>query len=234
MSNVVKYDSADSYRSAPFFDLADVEAQAARIVSEGQASATAIIEDAGREGARIRAKAAEDGRAAGLEAAREEGLRLGRAEGAQRAFDETRGEIAAAAKCLIDACAELSAAKDGLFTQAEKDLLKLALFIASKIVAREVNTDAHVTADNVKRCLDMLSERKNLAVRVAPSAVAVVEQQLGELAKRMGDLSSVKIIGDEKVSAGGCLITSQSGVIDATIEGQFQEVERILFGGQNA
>jgi flagellar assembly protein FliH len=234
LSNIVKYDSAESYRSAPFFDLADIEAQAAAIVSAAEASASAIIEEAAREGARIQAKATEDGRVAGLEAAREEGLRLGRAEGRQQAFDEARGEITVAAKCLVDACAELAAAKDGLFTQAEKDLLKLALFIASKIVAREVIADAHVTADNVKRCLDMLSERKNLAVRVAPSAVSVIEQQLPELAKRMGDLSSVKIIGDEKVSTGGCLITAQSGVIDATIEGQFQEVERILFGGQNA
>ena len=108
MSSVVKYDSAESYRSAPFFDLADIEAQAAAVVSAAAASASAIIDDAEREGARIQAKAAEDGRVAGLEAAREEGLRLGRAEGRQQAFDEARGEIAAAAKCLVDACAQLA------------------------------------------------------------------------------------------------------------------------------
>ena len=48
-------------------------------------------------------------------------------------------------------------------------------------------------------------------------------------AKRFGEHVDGKIEGDEAIAPGGCLITGESGLIDATIETQFAEVETDTF-----
>ena len=234
MSNVVKAERAEAYSSALAFDLADIERQAAEVISAAQASAAGILASASKDADAMRSQAAAEGRAAGTKEGREAGLSAGREEGRKAGIAAAKGEIEAATRTLVEACEQLGRMKDGLFSLAESDLLKLAILIARKVVAKEVSADSHISAVNVKRCLEMLSQRKNLVVRVAPQAVALVQESLPDLARRMGDLASVKIAGDDSVAPGGCLVTGESGVLDATIESQFAEVERILFGEPNA
>jgi len=234
LSNVVKSEAAESYRSALILNLDDIEAQAERILSEAEAKAAAIMAAGEKAAVDIRARAQSEGRAAGLQAGNEEGIKAGRAEGHAKAYAESRDQITKAAQTLAGACAEFQTLKEELFKQAEADLLKLSVMIARKVTGREISADAHISAENVKRCLDMLSQRRNLVVRVAPAALSAVEEIMPELSKRLGDLSSVKVVADEAVSPGGCLVTGESGMIDATIESQFAEVERILFGESNA
>lgn len=233
MSNIVKRESAETYRSALVMDLSDIEAHAGRLVAEAQARASAIMEAAEKTGREIRERAQKEGREAGTAAGREEGLKQGREQGRKEAFEAARQEIAGATQTLAESLRQFAERKDGLFTQAESDLLKLSLVIARKIVAREVAADAHVTAANVKRCLEILSQRRNLVIRVAPAALSAVEEAMPEMTRKLGEMSSVKVVADESVAPGGCLVTGESGVIDATIENQFSEVERVLFGETN-
>lgn len=230
MSNVVKSSGGEDYQSAVVFNFADVEDSAAGIVSAAQTEAAEITAAARKAATEESAGAAEKGRAEGLEAGRREGLEAGRQEGRKEAFEAARAQIEKAAEALGGALAEFSAMKDELFVQAERDLLKLSMLVARKVVAREVEADDHVTAENLKRCLDVLSNRKNITVRVAPSVLETMQECLGELAKATGELSTTRLEGDPDISPGGCVITASQGSLDARIETQFEELERILFG----
>jgi flagellar assembly protein FliH len=233
LSNVVKSELAGGYRQAAAFSLSDIEARAAAIVAKARAEGARIVAEARAQSARIRTDAAEVGRSEGIKAGRGEGRELGLAEGREEAYAEAHDEIANLTRALVTGCEELGRAKDTLFTQAQVDLVKLSLYIAKRIVAREIDSDKHVTAGNVERCLSLLSERKNLVVRVAPSLVDAVNERLPEMVRRLGDLSSVKVAADESIKPGGCELASQSGVIDATIDSQLDEIERVLFGDPN-
>jgi flagellar assembly protein FliH len=233
LSNVVKSRLAGDLRSAPLYDLGDLEAEGAAIIARARSQAALIVEAAAREGEEIRKRAAEEGRRRGVEEGRKEGLRIGSDEAREDAYAKARDEIAALTSALVKATEHFSQMKETLFLQAQKDLLALSVLIARKIVAREINADAHVTYDNLKRCLELLSSRRNLVIRVAPEAVETIHARLPELARRLGDLSSVKIEGDPSVAPGGCAVTGESGLLDATIEAQFAEVERVLFGEAN-
>lgn len=230
MSNIIKSEEAEGYASPLVFDFADVEHRAGALVAEAEVRAAAIIAEAERDAGELRAKALEEGREQGVQ----KGLEEGRADGAEKgradAFEEARAELDTLSRSLQAAMEEFSMQKDNLFMLAEKDLLQLSLLIARKIIAREIEADRHVTVDNLKRCFEVLSVRKNVTVRVAPQVLDIVESALPELSRAAGALSSVKIEADEGVSPGGCLITAGQGTLDATIETQLAEVETILFG----
>ncbi len=233
MSNVVKSAEAADYGGALVFDFCDLENRASAIIAEAEAEAGRIIEAARAKGEKMAADAAAQARAEAREKGREEGIRAGREEGRREAFEKARGEIDKLAETLERALAEFSSLKDHLFVQAEKELLDLAMLIARKVVAREVEADRHVTVENLARCLDMLSGRGNLTVRVAPGVLENVKECLPELLKTTEDLSSVTVQGDPDVSPGGCVVNSQAGLLDAQIETQFGEIERVLFGNGN-
>ena len=233
MSNVIKAESAQDFEDACIFDLSDIEAKAAAVLAEAEASAAGIIAAARKEAEEIKARAEQEGRKAGLEEGKREGFRVGADEAREEVFDKAREEISNLTSTFTRACEEFCEVKENLFLQAQKDLLNLALLIAKKIVAREIEADAHVSVDNLKRCLDVLSSYKNLTVRVAPQVLETVQARMDDLAKRLGDLSSVKIEGDPSISPGGCEVIGERGSIDATIETQFAEVERVLFGEEH-
>ena len=151
MSNVVKAERAEAYSSALAFDLADIERQAAEVISAAQASAAGILASASKDADAMRSQAAAEGRAAGTKEGREAGLSAGREEGRKAGIAAAKGEIEAATRTLVEACEQLGRMKDGLFSLAESDLLKLAILIARKVVAKEVSADSHISAVNVKR-----------------------------------------------------------------------------------
>lgn len=230
MSNVIKQNDADSYASPLVFDFSDVERRAASLVAEAELKASALISASESQAVALKSAAAEKGReeghAAGRDTGKEEGLRLGREE----AFAEYSDSLGKLASSLQTALADFAELRNDLFRQAEKDLLDLSVLIAGKIVAREVVADAHVTVENLKRALAVLSNRTDLAVRVAPDALDLVKESLPELEKTVGRLNGVRLLADPELTPGGCVVTTASGVLDASIETQLAEVERILFG----
>ena len=230
MSNVVKSVEAADYGGALVFDFCDLEGRAAVITAEAEAEAARIIKAARARGEEMAAEAAREARAEGREKGREEGLQAGREEGHREAFEKAQAETEKLAQTLGSALAEFSSLKDGLFVQAEKELLDLAMLIARKVVSREVEADRHVTTENLARCLEILSGHGNVTVRVAPDVLDNVKKCLPELLKTADNLSSVTIEGDPDVSPGGCVVNSKAGLLDAQIETQFGEIERILFG----
>jgi len=232
LSNVIKSEDLHGPGDASpvVFDLANVEARADRLVAEAEARAAEIADRSARDAERIREKAAEEGRREGFEKGLEDGRAAGAEEGRARAVEEGRAQMDALARSLQEALSEFSSARDDLFVKAEEDLLHLALLIAKKVIAREVEADKHVTVDNLKRCLEVLSGRRNVKVRVAPEVLETVESALPDFARAFGDMSSVSLEGDPQVSAGGCMITAGEGSLDATVETQLAEVEAVLFG----
>ncbi len=230
MSNVVKQQDGEGLSGGLVFDFADIENRADEVIRRAEANAVEILK-AAEKTARERARqAAEEGRGEGKQAGFEEGRKEGFEAGRREAYEEAAGELRTLAETLRAAFVDFDERKERLHRQAQVDLLELSLLIARKVIAREIEADAHVTRDNLKRCLEVLSARKNVTVHVAPSVVETLEKALPELAKTFGDIESVKIEADGEVSPGGCLIVGKDGSLDATVEAQLREVEDIVFG----
>ncbi|MHC4711935.1 MAG: FliH/SctL family protein [Planctomycetota bacterium] len=230
MSNVVKHQDSEGLSGGLVFDFTDIENRADEVIKSAEANAVEILRAAEKTAEERAQEAAEKGRGEGKQAGFEEGRKEGLEAGRREAFEKAGGELRDLEETLRATIADFHERKEALHRQAQVDLLELSLLIARKVIAREIEADAHVTTDNLKRCLEVLSARKNVVVHVAPSVVETLEEALPELAKTFGDIDSVKIEADGEVSAGGCLIVGKDGSLDATVEAQLREVEDIIFG----
>jgi flagellar assembly protein FliH len=182
------------------------QVNAETLLSEAQAQAEQIIADA-------QARAAEIERAAC-----EKGLAQARAqiEGELSAgVEDLRAQMAATIERIAGLEAEI-------FTQAEKNLVHLALEIAKKIVRREVHVDQEIVLTLARVTLARLAQHVVARIHLHPEDYKFIAARADQLG------NSVKLIEDAAIERGGCFIHTEIGDFDARLEHQFAEIERGL------
>jgi flagellar assembly protein FliH len=143
---------------------------------------------------------------------------------------ERAGERAASAKLeqmlqrLAATIEEIGALRHDMMHRAERELVRLAVAMAERIVRRQVDLDRELLIVMARVAIDRLGDSTVATVHLNPIDF--------EAATRGRDLSSasVQIVGDPAVPRGGCLVKSSFGTIDASIESQVRELSRALLG----
>lgn len=121
---------------------------------------------------------------------------------------------------------DLSTLRTTIAAHAERELIRLAIEIAKKIVHREVTTDKEVVLTLGRMALSRLQNRTVARVHLHPDDFTYVDANLERLESR----HSLELISDPSIQSGGCLVETEMGDVDARIEQQFAEIERALLG----
>lgn len=120
-------------------------------------------------------------------------------------------------------------AEDRVFNEIAPNVLELSLSIAQKIIKHEVTADVQVVVDTVMDALRMLSKNEpKIVLRVNPIQVQYLKDTLPDKIKSIGMETKLSILSDEAVSEGGCIIQTNNGMIDATVEAQLGIVQMAL------
>ncbi|MCF6455672.1 HrpE/YscL family type III secretion apparatus protein [Pseudoalteromonas sp. MMG024] len=88
--------------------------------------------------------------------------------------------------------------------------------------------DTELTLEMAKKALSTVTNQRKVTLRVNPNLVDSVKEKLSVLLKQFPETSYVDVVADQRVDAGGCLLETQVGVIDATIENQIAAIESLL------
>lgn len=161
-----------------------------------------------------------------LDGRRQAELADARQQGFQQGLQQGREEAARAlqktAEGLAQALAEAVALKRRVRSEAEMELVKLALAIARRILRRELATDPEAIQGVAHAALSKLQNREIHCVRIFPAGAEVLRACL----ERSGAPSAVQVISDPSLRAGDLLFETSAGDLDASIETQLQEIER--------
>lgn len=121
---------------------------------------------------------------------------------------------------------KVNALRDEISARVEKDVVELALEIAKKIIGREVVFDREIALTLVKVSLKKIHSRTLAEVHLHPDDFAYIQSQREKIDFR----GALELIEDRTISLGGCLIHTETGDVDATIESQFAEISHGLLG----
>jgi flagellar assembly protein FliH len=119
-----------------------------------------------------------------------------------------------------------------LFATSEREVIRLSLEIARKIIKREVAIDEELILTLVRVALARVADQALITVRVNPKDCHFIERHraAGLAGPESGAVSeSVKLVEDPLIPRGGCIIETESGTIDARIEEQLREIEKGFF-----
>ncbi len=166
--------------------------------------ARAIIEEARAEAARIVAEAKQV-----YEAERTRGFEEG--------SEQARLEMA---ERMIDA---VGSVVDYLGT-VEHDMVEVVGRAMERILG-EIG-DKEIIVRVVKNALAAVRNEKNLTLRVAPDQVATVRERMNEILALYPIIVDIQISGDARLGKTGCILESEIGVIDASLDGQIAALKK--------
>jgi len=196
--------------------LAAARVEAERIVSEARREA-----QAGREG--VRQAAHDEGRA--------EGLAEGKQAGHQAALAEAREQFAADQSALQSALSklleDLGERREQLYASARRDVVVLAIVIASRIVRRFASLEAvapDAAMDACEEAFGMLQAASEVVVRTHPDDAASIERLAGQVAEQIKTSRHVRIVEDESVGRGGVRVAAADTAVDATIDSRIERI----------
>jgi flagellar assembly protein FliH len=148
------------------------------------------------------------------------GLREGEAAGRNRAA----GELQPVVERLARAIDELANLRSRLRSEAETDLVKLALAIARRVLRRELAIDPEALHGLVLAALEKLQAQEICRVKVHPAHAAAVTACLQKVVTG----SPVEVVPDASRELGAIVFETSRGNLDVSVESQLQEIERGL------
>ena len=123
---------------------------------------------------------------------------------------------------------ELGTLKKTILESMEENILDLSLLIAEKVVHQEVKAEKDLVLTVVKAALDAAVVSEKINIRLNPSDLEVVTKSKPELQEQLKGSPILKIVKDEGVEPGGCIIETAFGNVDARLDEQMAEIEKAL------
>lgn len=124
--------------------------------------------------------------------------------------------------------ASVDRSKKDMYAGANGVLLRLCLELTKKILQTESAVNPDVVLSVVKKSISYISDRDRIVVRVAKDDLETVSKQREFWLPVSEHIGSISIEFDDRIEKGGCIIESNSGVADARLGVQFDELRELV------
>jgi flagellar assembly protein FliH len=164
-----------------------------------------------------------------LEQVRRESFEQGRREGERAAHAEMEagltGKLAEERKRVADVLREFRETRNRYFSDAEREVVRLALAIAARVLHREVQLDPLLLTGVVRVALSQLADRSGVVLCVPEADVALWQDAFSGM--EPGDRPA--ITGTASLARGECVLETSVGSVELGVTAQLEEIERGFF-----
>ncbi len=197
--------------------LAEAEAEAEEILAEAREKKEEIIAEAREEAEKIK----EEAEAAGREQGYEDGYDQGEAKVREDLRQEHEDSLEAVETAVEKTEEELAAEMERI----PGEVVDLSLQIAEKIVQASLEVEPELIIPIVEDCLEEVGLNHNkLTIKVAPG----VDVFLSDLSYPQAPNTDIEIVPDSNLERGDCLVETDFGGRDATIENKLNLLRKEL------
>lgn len=118
--------------------------------------------------------------------------------------------------------------RDKIFRESEEEIIKLIILAARKVIIREVSQDRSIIAEVVQNALAGLAVREEITVHLNPDDYLMVTSGRDDLLQKELLNERLLLKPDPAVATGFCLVETDMGVIDASLDSQMEQLYRSL------
>jgi len=191
-------ESLDALELAPWWILQCAQEKAAEIIAQATAQAEQLRQQASCENAAA-----------------------GRAQALQ--------EVMPSLVVFANAAQSLIVFEEQLISRCTPQIVGLALEIASKVIAKAVDADGEVVAAVLERAKQEALDAKQLRICLNPTDHQLLAELRPDLVKIGNDgKRTIEVVASAEIARGGCRLETESGIVDATLPTQIDEIRRHL------
>jgi len=150
----------------------------------------------------------------------------GRDEGLAQGAIEFQKKLAGEKQVVVQAVHDFIRERESYFQRVEAEVVGLAVAIARKILHREAQVDPLLLAGVVRVGLDNIGSGTRVRLKVHPDQV----QAWKAFFAQQNDLQSLpELMGDPSLGPGHCMLETELGSTDLTLESQLKEIDQGFF-----
>lgn len=156
-----------------------------------------------------------------LENARQAGYLQGLSEGIAKTEAKMTDELSVLATLLQS----IPAAINDRRMQLSDEIADIVLLITRQFfINQQLNKDG--IALQINQTINQLNDKQNIELALHPEDLALLQQ--GLLKIDLKSCKNLRVIPDESLRLGGCIVKSEHGVFDASIERQIDNLKQVL------
>ena len=112
----------------------------------------------------------------------------------------------------------------------EQTIVSLAMTAIKKIIGKVLDEKPDTIVDIVATALKSVSQHHRISIFVNQNDLGLLEEQRPRLKSIFEHLQTLQIIARDDVEPGGCVIETESGIINARLENQLKALEGAFQG----
>lgn len=137
----------------------------------------------------------------------DDGLREGRMEMAEKMVDSVAKSV-------------------DYFSDLEDRMVELVVKALKKVVG-EMDAHERIVAI-VRHALAVTRNQSKVTIRACPTEVEVLQDKLADIMRPYPAINFIDIVPDTRLEVGGCILETDIGVVDASVDVQLNAIERSL------
>lgn len=199
-------EASDQYEKT----LKQSETESQQIIENAKEQANMIINDAQNQANEV------------METARSKGEEDGWEEGFSRGEEEVNRLITRLNRILSSTIQK----RNEVLEEAESQIVDIIIAIARKVVKTITETHKNIVIEQIQEAISKLKGRAEITIRINVEDLMMTTKHKKDFIQMVEGIENVKILEDNSVDKGGCIITTDFGSIDARISSQLSELEQ--------
>lgn len=112
------------------------------------------------------------------------------------------------------------------YQQVEEKMTGVVLEAVRKII--DTFDDVDTTVSVVREALQLVSNQKQVILHVHPEQVVEVREKVAGVLSDFPEVGYVDVVADARLKNGGCILETEVGIIDASIDGQLHALKQAI------
>lgn len=153
-----------------------------------------------------------------------EAYEKGFAQGERDGLELAQKRLETAVRPLRDLMISLEEERRKLFKAYEKELVSMVLAIAKRILRKELEGGEEIIGATLREAFDQVVDQGRVVIRLHPLDYHYLSNHPEWLPPKGEAAGRINLVEDASITRGGCLLETSFGEIDATFEGQFDQI----------
>ncbi len=152
------------------------------------------------------------------EKAYHEGYQLGLTEGTEKAFQGAKVDLTARMQAMETLLKSIEELKGQLLIDNEANLIRLLFLVAKKMALRDLEDNRGAVWEILQNVVGEIQHDERMVVSLSSEDLKFLESLQEKSGHKIESLQRIKFVPDESIQSGGCMIESEFGTVDATLE----------------
>lgn len=211
-------------------DIDSKEPEILKLKEEAEKEAALIIEQARKEAEKLLSQSEAEIQEM-METGYNEGYKQGVEEGYRAGMEQILNEMGKLIQNLQKEIERTQMIMESKVQGLSSRLIRLSIQIAERIIRRQVELNPEIIIEQVESILKDMMRVKSLVIRVNPSQFEIVKGAQDRFLALTHGIDEIEFVIDHSLKPGDCIIETDSGGVDASIETQLEMITSLLLEG---